>query len=81
MPAQQGLERDVQGTFGPKWRYREQIIVAGAPIFALGAVERIDKTLLEPEEDDGRRRGRRQRGLGIGRGGRRRPATEAETDP
>jgi hypothetical protein len=54
MPAQQGLERDVQGTFGPKWRYREQIIVAGAPIFALGAVERIDKTLLEPEEDDGR---------------------------
>ena len=52
MPAQQGLERDIQGTFGPKWRYREQIIEPGAPIFALGDAQRIDKSLLEPEEDD-----------------------------
>jgi hypothetical protein len=53
MLSQAGIVRDVQGTFGPAWRYREEIIEEGAPIFALGEVERIDKALLDPGEDDG----------------------------
>jgi hypothetical protein len=41
------------GTFGPRFRYVEQIIEKDAPIFALGEVTRVDRALYEDEEDDG----------------------------
>ncbi len=49
----QGLRRDSQGTFGPRFRYVEQIIEKGAPIFALGEVTRVNPSLYGEEMDDG----------------------------
>jgi hypothetical protein len=49
----QGIRTDSQGTFGPRFRYVEQIIEKDAPIFALGEVTRVDRALYEDEEDDG----------------------------
>ena len=41
----QGLQRDSQGTFGPRFRYVERIIAPDAPFFALGDVTRSDPAL------------------------------------
>jgi hypothetical protein len=49
----QGIRTDSQGTFGPRFRYVEQIIAKDAPIFALGEVTRVDHDLYADEEDDG----------------------------
>jgi hypothetical protein len=49
----QGIRTDSQGTFGPRFRYVEQIIEKDAPIFALGEVTRVDRALYEDEEDNG----------------------------
>jgi hypothetical protein len=51
----QGIRNDSQGTFGPRFRYVEQIIKPDAPIFALGAVTRTDPSLYsdDPAEGDG----------------------------
>jgi hypothetical protein len=46
------LRHDVQGTFGPRFRYVEQIIEGDAPIFALGAVSRVDPALSAADADD-----------------------------
>jgi hypothetical protein len=46
-----GMGLDVQGNFAPRYRYREQIVEADAPIFALGRVESMD-VALEARRDD-----------------------------
>jgi hypothetical protein len=48
----QGIRTDSQGTFGPRFRYVEQIIERDAPIFALGEVTRADPSLYGDEEAD-----------------------------
>ena len=48
-----GLRHDVQGTFGPRFRYVEQIIERDAPIFALGQVSRMDPALYSAEDIEG----------------------------
>ncbi len=47
----QGIRNDVQGTFGPRFRYIEQIIERDTPLFALGKVVRVDAALFAPEDD------------------------------
>lgn len=47
----QGIRHDIQGTFGPRFRYVEQIIAVDAPLFALGGFARIDPLLYEPEPE------------------------------
>lgn len=47
----QGIRHDMQGTFGPQFRYIEKIVAVDAPFFALGEVTRIDPALYEPEAD------------------------------
>jgi hypothetical protein len=49
----QGIRTDSQGTFGPRFRYVEQIIEKDAPIFVLGEVTRVDHALYDDEEDEG----------------------------
>ena len=49
----QGIRHDVQGTFGPRFRYVEQIIEKDAPIFALGEVARSDPSLYGDAEEPG----------------------------
>lgn len=56
----QGIRNDSQGTFGPRFRYVEQIIEKDAPIFAIGEVTPTDPSLYSDaesghgdEEDDG----------------------------
>ncbi len=51
MPGQ-GIRHDMQGTFGPRFRYVEKIIAVDAPFFALGDVARIDPKVYEPEPDE-----------------------------
>jgi hypothetical protein len=46
----QGLRHDIQGTFGPRFRYVEQMVSPNTPFFALGEVTRTDLTLYEPDE-------------------------------
>lgn len=50
-----GIRNDVQGTFGPRFRYVEQYIWIDAPVFAMGAVEPVDRALFaagpEPEDE------------------------------
>lgn len=46
----QGIRHDVQGTFGPRFRYVEQIISPNTPFFALGEVTMTDRTLYEPDD-------------------------------
>ena len=46
----QGIRHDVQGTFGPRFRYVEQIIAPDAPIFVLGDVTRVDPALYAPDD-------------------------------
>lgn len=48
----QGIRHDSQGTFGPRFRYVEQIIERDAPIFALGQVTPADPTLYAPDEEE-----------------------------
>ena len=49
----QGLRRDAQGTFGPRFRYVERIIALDAPFFALGDVTRSYPALyVEDDLDD-----------------------------
>jgi hypothetical protein len=48
----QGIRHDVQGTFGPRFRYVEQIIEKDAPIFALGEVARSDPSLYGDAEEE-----------------------------
>jgi hypothetical protein len=48
----QGIRSDAQGTFGPRFRYVEQIIPANAPFFALGDVTRTDPALYAPDDVD-----------------------------
>ena len=48
----QGFRSDAQGTFGPRFRYVEQIIAANGPFFALGDVTRTDSTLYAPDDVD-----------------------------
>lgn len=48
----QGIRHDVQGTFGPRFRYVEQVIATDAPFFALGDVIRTDPTLYAPDDFD-----------------------------
>lgn len=51
----QGISHDVQGTFGPRFRYIEQIIALDAPVFAMGKVVRNDPALYtaaKAEDDD-----------------------------
>jgi len=47
----QGIRDDVQGTFGPRFRYVEQIIEQDAPIFALGQVTAADPALYALDEE------------------------------
>jgi hypothetical protein len=47
-----GIRHDVQGTFGPRFRYVEQIIAADAPFFALGDVTRTDLALYAPDDPE-----------------------------
>jgi hypothetical protein len=49
----QGIRTDAQGTFGPRFRYVEQIIGKDAPIFVLGEATRVDHALYAEEEDEG----------------------------
>jgi hypothetical protein len=49
----QGIRTDSQGTFGPRFRYVEQIIEKDAPLFVLGEVTRVDHSLYDDEEDEG----------------------------
>jgi hypothetical protein len=48
----QGIRTDSQGTFGPRFRYVEQIIEKDAPIFVLGDATRSDPSLYGDEEDE-----------------------------
>jgi hypothetical protein len=48
----QGIRTDSQGTFGPRFRYVEQIIEKEAPIFVLGEATRTDPSLYGDEEDE-----------------------------
>jgi hypothetical protein len=48
----QGIRTDSQGTFGPRFRYVEQIIEKDAPIFVLGNATRTDPSLYGDEEDE-----------------------------
>lgn len=48
----QGIRQDAQGTFGPRFRYVEQIIAVDAPFFALGDVTRTNPALYEPDEPE-----------------------------
>ena len=48
----QGIRTDSQGTFGPRFRYVEQIIEKDAPIFVLGEATRTDPSLYGDEEDE-----------------------------
>jgi hypothetical protein len=48
----QGVRHDSQGTFGPRYRYVEQIIKSDAPIFVLGAVTRTDPARYAAADDD-----------------------------
>jgi hypothetical protein len=47
----QGIRHDSMGTFGPRFRYVEQIIEVDAPIFALGKVTRTDPSLYADDAD------------------------------
>jgi hypothetical protein len=47
-----GIRTDSQGTFGPRFRYVEQIIEKDAPIFVLGDATRTDPSLYGDEEDE-----------------------------
>ena len=49
----QGIRNDSQGTFGPRFRYVEQIIEKDAPIFVLGQVGRVDPALYADDGDEG----------------------------
>lgn len=44
-------EQDIQGTFGPRFRYVERIIAPGSPIFALAEASPADPTLYAVEDD------------------------------
>jgi hypothetical protein len=48
----QGIRHDMQGTFGPRFRYIEKIVAVDVPFFALGGVTRIDPKLHEPEPEE-----------------------------
>jgi hypothetical protein len=48
----QGIRTDSQGTFGPRFRYVEQIIEKDAPIFVLGDATRSDPSLYGDEEEE-----------------------------
>jgi hypothetical protein len=48
----QGIRTDSQGTFGPRFRYVEQIIEKDAPIFVLGDATRTDPSLDDDDDDD-----------------------------
>jgi hypothetical protein len=47
----QGIRHDSQGTFGPRFRYVEQIIKRDSPLFALGQVTRADPSLYGDDEE------------------------------
>ncbi|MGI1662216.1 hypothetical protein ACRDNQ_08245 [Palleronia sp. KMU-117] len=47
-----GIRHDVQGTFGPRFRYVEQTIGIDVPFFALGEVTRSDPALYQPDDED-----------------------------
>ena len=46
------LARDTQGTFGPRYRYVEQIIPPDSAFFALGEVTQTDQALYAPDDLD-----------------------------
>jgi hypothetical protein len=46
------IRHDVQGTFGPRFRYVEQIIATHTPFFALGDVTRTDLALYAPDDPE-----------------------------
>ena len=48
----QGIRHDIQGSFGPRFRYVEQIIERDAPIFALGQVAAADPALYAADDED-----------------------------
>lgn len=49
----QSMGNSSQGTFGPRFRYVEQIIENDAPFFALGEVMRVDPLLYGYDQDEG----------------------------
>jgi hypothetical protein len=48
----QGIRNSSQGTFGPRFRYVEQIIEMDKPFFALGEVMPVDPSLYSHEHDE-----------------------------